>query len=185
MPKISPKDIESGSIVLRNGQTISFDGDQLQDWMGERGMNIEDAADTAQALAGLFTWIRINEYREDEADARAALALANQKMFDSLKNVPGVGGELSKAFQAQCEAQQNLDKSQSLINRAEDASILVASGSAAAKLLLRDKGGAFSGFGSEQMLLAGTAAWLGYQMGDGRTVKSSKMSLEETSTVPK
>ena len=186
MPKFSPKDIESGTITLSNGQIVNFTGDELQSWMGERGMSVEDTADAAQAIAGLFTMVRVREYRDDEADARDALKIANQAMYDSLKNVPTVGGQLAAAFAKTCEAQQELDRAQSLINRSEDAATLVSTVGAGAKVLFRN-GSGLNGLSDEGVLLGGAAVWLGMRELDGdRTVRrKSRIPLDEVSTVPK
>lgn len=186
MPSFGPDDIESGTITLKNGQMIPFTGNELNGWMQSRGMSVDDAADAAQAITGLFSAIRVSEYRDDESDARDRLKTANQRMYNALKNVAGVGGELAQAFADICEAQQEIDRSQSLINRSEDMAILVASGGAGAKLLLRD-GNGIARLRSEDVLLGGAALWLGVRaLDDDRgSRRSYRRELEDVSTVPK
>lgn len=186
MPSFGPDDIESGTLTLKDGRVIPFTSSELNSWMQSRGMSVDDAADAAQAIAGMFSAIRVSDYRDDEADARDRLKVANQKLYNALKNVAGVGGELATAFAATCEAQQEIDRAQSLINRSEDMAILVASGGAAAKVLLRD-GNGVARLRSEDVLLGGAALWLGWRAldDDRNSRRSYRRELEDVSTVPR
>lgn len=139
----------------------------MQQARGGGGINVNQLADGANAITGLMVYSQNRNYRDDGAHARKKLKAANQKYIDELRKLPN-GLELAKHFIDRCEAQDELDRAQDMINRSEDLAILVNSGGSAAKALLGEGSAGMGGsaMGTRDFLVGGAALWLGTRMLD-------------------
>mgnify|MGYP000923050364 CR=1 FL=1 len=171
----SPSDIEESetavAVRLSDGSTQYLSKTDVYEMMrggGGGGINVDQLANGATALSGMLAFYQDDKYRDDLAHARNKLGKANQAFVDELRKQPN-GIALANAFIKTCKAQNQLDRSQDLINRSQDMAILVNSGSAAAKALISGgPSGYGSGIGTEEFLLGGAALWIGAKaLGDG------------------
>lgn len=195
----SPSDIEESetavAVRLSDGSTQYLSKSDVYEMMrsgGGGGINVDQLANGATALSGMLAFYQDDKYRDDLAHARNKLGKANQAFVDELRKQPN-GIALANAFIKTCKAQNQLDRSQDLINRSQDMAILVNSGSAAAKALISGgPSGYGSGIGTEEFLLGGAALWIGAKaLGDGGRRRRWKDEDEDDfddlgdSTVPK
>lgn len=185
--QFNPNFVREGTVTLLNGDVVAFDGNQLQAWMQQQGVNVSQLADGAQAAIGLLEKMDINGFIEDEKDARADLLEANKKVIEYwTKKDPGYATILRE----QMAAQEDLDEAQTRIGRSLDKAVLVASGSAAAKAVFADRiGGAYSGGGGSAGTLALSAlgAYGVFKLLDDDDDRSSRRSRRKAlgpSTTP-
>jgi len=169
-----PGNIRRVFVEDANGNTTELSPAEVAAYMqggGGGGINVDQLANGATALSGLMSYYQNNRYRDDEAFARRKLKKANQQFVDALRKLPN-GADLAAGFIKTCSAQDDLDRSQDLINRSEDMAILVNSGGAAAKALTDNQtmgGGGGSGISTDELLLGGVALWTGSRLlSDGR-----------------